>query len=125
MNKMTQSPLFNLIINQEKQLLDRTDPIELLCELLDDDFIEFGSSSTIYDKAEEVRWLASPDQSIRTGTQFKAKQLSTDVILLTYISCIKDHESSEIKRALRSSIWRKAGEQWRMIFHQGTPCTGS
>lgn len=24
--------------------------------------------------------------------------------------------------ALGSSIWKLEGEQWQMIFHQGTPC---
>lgn len=124
MQNITQPPLFNLIISQEKQLLERTDPIEVLCELIDDEFMEIGSSSTIYDKAEVVRWLSSEDRSTRTGMQFKAKQLCDDIILLTYISCIKEQNCSEKKQALRSSIWRQTQGQWRMVFHQGTPCSG-
>lgn len=115
--------LFNLIINQEKQLLDRTDPIEVLYDLIDDEFMEIGSSSTVYDKAEVVRWLSSEDRSTRTGMQFKAKQLCDDIILLTYISCIKEHHCSENKQALRSSIWRQTQGQWRMVFHQRTMIT--
>ena len=124
MKDITSSPLLNLIIKQEKQLLARTDPVEILCELLDDEFMEIGSSSQIHDKDEVIRWLSSVDQSERTGLQFKAKQLSDDVILLTYISCIKQNLLSEIKQAKRSSIWRKTHDQWRMVFHQGTPCAG-
>ena len=118
------SPLLNLIIKQEKQLLSRTEPIEVLCELIDNEFMEIGSSSQIHDQEEVLRWLSSADQSERTGIQFKAKQLSDTVILLTYISCIKENHSSETKRALRSSIWRRTQDQWRMVFHQGTPCAG-
>lgn len=124
MRNITQPPFFNLIISQEKQLLERTDPVEILCELIDDEFMEVGSSSTIYDKAEVVRWLSSEDKTTRTGMQFKAKQLCDDIILLTYISCIKEHHCSENKQALRSSIWRQTQGQWRMVFHQGTPCSG-
>ena len=122
MNDLTYSPLLNLIIKQEKQLLARTDPIEALCELLDDEFMEIGSSSQLHDKDEVIRWLSSVDQSERTGVQFKAKQLTEDVILLTYISCIKENHSSETKQALRSSIWRRTRDRWYMVFHQGTPC---
>ena len=63
MKDIVSSPLVNLIIKQEKQLLARTDPIEVLCELIDDEFMEIGSSSQIHDKDEVVRWLSSADQS--------------------------------------------------------------
>jgi len=122
MKDINSSPLLNLIIKQENQLLARTDPVEVLCKLIDDEFIEIGSSSQIHDKAEVIRWLSSADQSERNGIQFKAKQLSDDVILLTYISCIKENHSSETKQALRSSIWRRTQDGWQMVFHQGTPC---
>ena len=122
MKNVVPSPLSNLIIEQEKQLLARTDPVEVLCKLIDDEFIEIGSSSQIHDKDEVVRWLSSPDQSERTGIQFKTKQLTDDVILVTYISCIKENPSSETKQALRSSIWRRTQDRWQMVFHQGTPC---
>jgi len=43
------------------------------------------------------------------------------MILLTYISSIKDTPLAESKQAMRSSIWRLTDGQWRMVFHQGTP----
>ncbi|HAT7072042.1 TPA: DUF4440 domain-containing protein [Legionella pneumophila] len=115
------SKIANQLIKQEQQLLDKADALDLLAELIDDEFIEIGSSSIIYDKAEVLRWLASDDQSERIGTSFKAQELSKDVILLTYISSIKDGPDFEIKKARRSSIWRLRNNQWQMVFHQGTP----
>ncbi|RUQ81514.1 nuclear transport factor 2 family protein [Legionella septentrionalis] len=115
------SKIANQLIKQEQQLLDKTDPLDLLADLIDDEFMEIGSSSIIYDKAEVLRWLASDDQSERIGTSFKVQEFSEDVILLTYISSIKDTPDSEIKKAMRSSIWRFRNNHWRMIFHQGTP----
>ena len=109
------------IIKQEVQLLDKIDSLEVLAELIDNEFIEVGSSAVIYDKAEVMRWLASNDQSERVGTSFKAHQLSESIILLTYISAIKDTPASNSKQAIRSSIWRLTDGQWRMVFHQGTP----
>lgn len=113
--------IIDMIIKQEIQLLDKVDRPEILAKLIDNEFIEIGSSATIYDKAEVVRWLKSNDQSIRDGTAFKAHLLSEGVILLTYISTIKDKPNTESQQAMRSSIWRLTEDQWRMVFHQGTP----
>jgi len=115
------SKITDQLIKQEQQLIDKTDSLDLLADLIDDEFIEIGSSSTIYDKAEVLRWLASDDQSERVGTSFKAQELSEDVILLTYISSIKDTPGSDAKKAKRSSIWRLRNKRWYMVFHQGTP----
>jgi glyoxylase I family protein len=113
----------NQIIKQEIQLLDRVDAPDVLAELIDNEFIEIGSSASIYDKAEVMRWLASDVHSERIGTSFKAHPLAENIILLTYISSIKDISSTNIKRAMRSSIWRLSEGRWRMVFHQGTPLT--
>jgi glyoxylase I family protein len=111
----------NQLIKQEQQLLDKTDSLDVLADLIDDEFIEIGSSSTIYNKTEVMRWLASDDPSERLGTSFKIHKFSEDVILLTYISSIKDMPGSEAKKAMRSSIWRLSNNRWQIVFHQGTP----
>lgn len=49
----------NQIIKQEIQLLDRIEPLDVLAELIDNEFIEIRSSAIIYDKTEIIRWLAS------------------------------------------------------------------
>lgn len=108
------------IIKQEVQLLDKVDSLDVLAELIDNEFIEIGSSAVIYDKTEVIRWLASDDQSERIGTSFKAHPLAENIILLTYMSSIKDTPLAESKQAMRSSIWRLTGGKWRMVFHQGT-----
>lgn len=111
----------NQIIKQEIQLLDKVDALDVLTELIDNEFIEIGSSAAVYDKAEVIRWLASDDQSERIGTSFKVHPLAENIILLTYISSIKDTPVAESKQAVRSSIWRLTDGKWRMVFHQGTP----
>ena len=116
-----QDTIINQIIKQETQLLDKVDSPDELAELIDNEFIEIGSSAVIYDKAEVIRWLESDDQSERIGTSFKAHILAENIILLTYISSIKDIPLAESKQAMRSSIWRLTDGKWRMVFHQGTP----
>ena len=113
--------IVNQIIKQEIQLLNKIDELNVLAELIDNEFIEIGSSATVYDKAEVMRWLASDDPSERIGTSFEAHQLADNIILLTYISIIKDTPNDRSKQAMRSSIWRLTDRQWRMVFHQGTP----
>ena len=116
-----QEAIIDHIIKQEVQLLDKVDSPEVLAALIDNEFIEIGSSAVVYDKAEVMRWLASDDKSERIGTAFKAHALAENIILLTYISVIKDTPVAESKQAMRSSIWRLTDGQWRMVFHQGTP----
>jgi predicted kinase len=109
------------IISQEKRLLDRTELEKNLSTLIDDEFIEIGSSATHYNKADVIQWLSSVDQSIRSGTDFLAKLLENHLVLLTYTSHIQNAPGTPDKKALRSSIWRKQDDIWQMVFHQGTP----
>ena len=109
------------IITQEKRLLDRTESEKKLNTLIDDAFIEIGSSGTHYNKTDVIQWLSIDDQSVRSGTDFSARLLVNNLVLLTYISHIQNVSGAPIKKALRSSIWRKQDDIWQMVFHQGTP----
>ncbi len=118
----THKDIINFLITQEKRLLDKTESIKCLASLLDEEFFEIGVSSKLYNKEDVIEWLASNDKSIRSGTEFLGKIIGEDVVLLTYISNIKDDNLAPTKVAIRSSIWRKKSEnEWKMIFHQGTP----
>ena len=109
------------LIKKEKQLLDKVDSPEALIELIDDEFIEIGKSALFYNKKDVTSWLNSPVSSEQTGASFEGKFLSDDVVLLTYISAIKNSSTANRKKAIRSSIWRLKQGLWKMIFHQGTP----
>lgn len=115
--------IIDLIIKQEQQLFLRQDPVSILSELVDDDFVEIGSSSVIHDKAEVIRWLKCKDPSEIRGEAFKATFLSENIVLLTYISTTNSPQIKEPKQARRSSIWRCSANKWQMVFHQGTPIT--
>ena len=82
--------------------------------LLADEFIEFGSSGRVYDKQQIIDLLQQEQGEGRkpTVTDFSARRLAADVILLTY----RIVET----RTIRSSIWKLTNGQWRMVFHQGT-----
>ena len=97
--------------------------VEKLNVLLADDFREFGSSGEIYSKQDILEQLPKATQIARVEfsvSDFQVQQLAEDIILATFTT---DKISSDNSRAvsLRSSIWRKTGKSWQMVFHQGTP----
>ncbi len=89
---------------------------ELLRQVVSDDFRELGASGTIYGKAEAITALVNgpslpADQASSPELiDFRAVEVAPGVALATY----------RTPRSLRSSIWRREGDTWRIYFHQGT-----
>ncbi|MHC1748213.1 MAG: DUF4440 domain-containing protein [Cellulosilyticaceae bacterium] len=111
-----------LILTLEERLLNP----EVRCskqkleELLDEEFIEFCTSGNIYiyDKDKVIDTQTNLEVVNWRILDFKIKWISKECILATY-RLVKD--SSAIKEySLRSSIWKKQNNRWKMIFHQGT-----
>lgn len=104
----------------ELRLLDpevRASP-ELVLELLDPDFVEFGASGRRWDRATVMAAVA-PDGA-GTGAPVTAHRmagtlLAPGLVHLTYVS------GNGTRRARRSSLWRHTADGWRLYFHQGTP----
>lgn len=96
---------------------------EMVGRLLAEDFVEFGRSGRIYDRALTLSSLAAEDAadgSTPTATDFLLRSLAENVVLLTYRSCRQDADGNTT-HSLRSSIWKFADGRWQMLFHQGTP----
>ncbi|HEY3254710.1 MAG TPA: DUF4440 domain-containing protein [Polyangiaceae bacterium] len=84
---------------------------EALDALISDQFSEFGASGRIYSKPDVIaQLLAAPNATVSVA-DFQVLALSEDVALATF----------RTPASLRSSIWRREGEHWRVVFHQGTP----
>ena len=93
-------------------------------ESLADDFIEFGSSGSVYDKPTILDALAnepasSSDMAIESS-DYAMRILSDDAVLLTYRTVSRSSELGMERHALRSSIWQQIDGRWQMSFHQGT-----
>jgi hypothetical protein len=103
------------ILAAEQRLLDpevRASPAAL-SPLIADEFFEFGSSGRTYTREDVIaQLLAAPNFTVAM-TEFRVLVLTPDVALATY----------RTGRSLRSSIWRREGGSWRIVFHQGTPIT--
>ena len=92
---------------------------ETVDRLLDDDFIEFGASGAVYDKASTVEGLRSehlgpPIQ--RSIDDFRVRMLSADIALATYKGTDR-YRDGRHRRTLRSSVWVLSGGRWKMTFH--------
>lgn len=88
-------------------------------ELLAEDFCEFGASGRVWDRAKILAELAAETPYEILSENFKCRQLSNHLALLTY------EASTPTRSTLRSSLWRLEGDSWRILFHQGTvipPC---
>ncbi len=106
------------ILQLEKRLMSYE--YSELDELLAEDFLEFGSSGTAYDKKQQLEAAnrTAGENNIKfTVTNFSIKWLDSNVLLATY----RTYKDIDGKHALRSSIWKNQDDKWQMIFHQGTP----
>ena len=63
-----------------------------------------------WSKPEIVEAISQEPASDRKLEDFRVRELSSSICLATY----------RTGSSLRSSIWRRIGDAWQMVFHQGT-----
>lgn len=112
--------------NLEQRLMQptvRCDSTQLL-NLLADDFVEFGSSGRVFDRAAIVAELAAePPLRPRTISNFRVVWSAQEAALVSYRSSGPAADGSGRERSsLRSSLWIRESGRWRLRFHQGTFC---
>lgn len=118
---MTDATTYFLIRQLERRLIDPTVRAcpDALADLVADDFTEFASSGSVYDKATAVSMLQRrPQFALSIADDFTIKRLAFDVILATY--CVVTDDNLQELHSRRSSIWRRADGRWRVVFHQST-----
>ncbi len=94
---------------------------EKLNALLADDFMEFGSSGSVYRKSDTLQNLTTnTDKVVYELSDFDARELSENLVLTTF-KTKRTINDTDVVISLRSSIWKKTGAVWQMFFHQGTP----
>lgn len=89
-----------------------------LQRLLSKEFREFGGSGAVFSRAVLIELLlkeAGQPFKPTHVSDFTALELAPGVALATYQST----RDGQVR--LRSSIWRREGAHWRMVFHQATP----
>jgi len=94
--------------------------VEKLNELLADDFIEYGSAGLVYDKNTILERLPQGNSPSYTLLDFDFVVLSKDIVQTRFKTDRVNLDGTKTT-SLRTSLWRKANDKWRMFFHQGTP----
>ena len=110
-SKLTKDVLFTL----ESLLIAPTYavPIEIINELIAEDYVEIGSTGQIFAKQDLLDYhQASPKPIIIKD--FQTKDLTDGLALIGY-KTIEDPIST-----IRTSIWREEEGTWRLVFHQAT-----
>ena len=84
-----------------------------------DDFWDIGASGQRYNRefvldVLEARLTDPVDESDWESRDFHVRGLAPDVYLLTYTL----RQGERLTR--RSTIWQRAGDEWKIVFHQGT-----
>jgi hypothetical protein len=92
-----------------------------MAELLHPDFVEFGRSGRTYTFEQIFTQLREePVFPLIHSQDYSVRSLAEDVALLTYRSANLGHGSILERHSLRSSVWLRGRNGWRLVFHQGT-----
>jgi len=116
--------LKKIIYNLETLLLkpEVRSSAKKIASLLSSDFIEFGSSGTIYYKKQILEKLPKDSKIFPVKfsvSNFKVKELGDGLALATF-KIEKMLPDGKHIISLRTSIWRRNGKNWQIFFHQGT-----
>ena len=99
---------------------------ERVSALIADDFLEFGKSGGILTKRDTLDGLEDEAVDLQVEvSDFAARQLSPDVVLVTYTAAMLDGGNPTMVATNRSSVWVLRDGRWQMAFHQGTKRSAS
>ena len=93
---------------------------ESIESMIDDEFWEVGASGQIYEREEVIaillkRYSDSNYKDHWVASDFKCREVANNNYLLTY-NLLQDRD----RYTRRATIWRKDGNQWLIMYHQGT-----
>lgn len=88
--------------------------------LLARDFFEFGASGRVWSRHAILALLATEDYQPPILEDFACRWIADHAVLATYRTVRIDTKTGANQSTLRSSIWQKENDRWRVRFHQGT-----
>lgn len=112
--------LEQLILQYEKDFFcrDFCCRVQNLEKRLDDHFQEIGSSGNKIGRQEVIDSLSRnlSDRAIDIE-EFQIEILGETAVLAKYIAIFTGERN---QKSFRSSVWVKRGNDWKMLYHQGT-----
>lgn len=88
--------------------------------VLHDDFVEFGQSGRVWDRATTVDVEPAEIGAILPLRDVEVHEVADGVALLTYTVTDQFGEGRSARHTRRSSWWLRRQHGWRLRFHQGT-----
>lgn len=110
------------LIEKERALLSfevRRSPVKLR-SLLSSDFLEIGASGDFFGLDSVLDCLPQESAWSAISQDFEHRRLSSDLIQLFYRVAISRPNDLGTSYSRRTSIWRKEGGEWKMVYSQGT-----
>lgn len=89
-----------------------------LKSIIDENFLEYDCTGKRWERDELIKALVNSTYDKIEAENFEAQLICNDTYLITF-KTIKQFENKKIT-SIRSSIWKKKEEQWRLLFHQCT-----
>lgn len=87
-------------------------------DLLHRDFREVGASGRQWTRAEIIDELArSHEAEPPAVSDIASRELTDGAVLITFTT------ATRTRTVHRCSIWVRDGDEWSVIYHQGTPAT--
>lgn len=88
-------------------------------KMTDPSFWQVGASGRRYSREYVINTLleryATPHEDIWEASGFECAELAPDTYLVTY-ALVQDRT----RLTRRATIWRRAGDEWKILYHQGT-----
>ncbi|MBS0588590.1 MAG: DUF4440 domain-containing protein [Proteobacteria bacterium] len=96
----------------------------LIDELLAQDFEEIDNQGQLHSRSDVIEWLKRKDPELHWAFRdFRVKVLADDCVLAIY--SLQKTQQSSTPRSIRTSLWQRRDNQWKMVFHQATKITGT
>lgn len=93
----------------------------LLDELLAETFEEIDSNGVVSSRQAVAEWLINKNKNDRwLLSDFRVSVLSHDIALAIYQAQKIGVDDCIAKISTRSSIWKRYGQIWKMVFHQAS-----
>ena len=92
---------------------------EKLENILGDEFYEVGSSGRVFDRATIIDTMISESKRELVMKEYQSMVLADDVVIATF-RILRLIEGQMTASSRHSSVWKKRGDQWWMVYHQGT-----
>jgi len=98
---------------------------EKAADLIADDFMEFAGNGRMFNKADALAMMKRHVVRTLAIEEFIVRELSPQIVLVTYRVRSQGFGGSPGRLSVRSSIWVHRSGKWQVTFHQATVIAGA